>query len=257
VAIVAGVLLLLAGLGLTAGGIATLALDHNRDEAGYVTSSTVAVTTETAAVTVEGVELHVTEGWASNLPWPDTVRIVVSAPPGTPLFLGIGPEADVDAWLAGTAHDEMTGVYAGEGARYDRAAGAIRPVRSPAGQPFWVVSDTGTGTLTVDWTVTEGRYAAVLTNASGRTEVTADVTVGADLPSLAPVGWGTTGTGLTLVVLGVLLLYVGAAGLGERHTPAGPTGPAPPPTFPVPPTALPRPTPQPEAERNEPRVTPG
>jgi hypothetical protein len=235
VAIIAGVLLLFTGIGLTTGGIVALALDNNRDEQGYITSSTIDVTTETAAVTVEGVELHVTEGWASNLPWPDTVRIVVSGPPGTPLFLGIAPEADVDAWLAGTAHDELTGVYAGEGARYDRAEGVVRPVRNPDGQPFWVADASGTGTVELEWTVTEGRYAAVLTNASGRTEVTADVRVGADLPSLAPVGWGMTGAGLALVLLAVLLIYTGAAGLGNRPAPPGPPTP---PMFPIPPPAL-------------------
>ena len=238
VALVVGVLLMFTGLGLGIAGIAVLALNGNRDEAGQITSSTITVTSQTAAVTVEGVQLHVAQGWARYAPLPDTMRIVVSGPPDTAMFLGIAPEADVDAWLAGAAHDELIGVYANEGVRYDRAPGAVQPVADPDDQPFWVASDTGTGTIELEWTVTEGTYAAVLANASGSTRVTADVRVAADVPGLAAAGWGMTGTGLTLVALAILLLYLGAAGLGRGQAPPPP---AQPPTFPIPPTALRRP----------------
>jgi hypothetical protein len=58
VAIVSGVMLLLAGIGAGIGGAVALGVNASRDAAGYVVSDPTDVSTPTAAVTVEGFEIH-------------------------------------------------------------------------------------------------------------------------------------------------------------------------------------------------------
>jgi hypothetical protein len=157
----------------------------------------------------------------------DAVRIRVDAG-STPLFVGVAPESAVDAWLAGTAHDEVTGVYEDSDVTTQRSAGAVRATGPPAAQSFWLASATGTGTLDLQWIPGDGRFAVVLANADGATGVTAGATVGAKVPALRPVGNGLISGGLVAILVAVLLIYAGAVGPGGGRRPVPPApGPAP------------------------------
>jgi hypothetical protein len=232
VAIIAGVVLLVAGVGAVLGGVTTLAVSGSRDAAGYVTSDTVDVSTATAAVTVEGVEIEPAHVFGREVTPLGTVRISVTSSESTPLFLGVARESDVDAWLAGTSHDEMTSVYgAGSAATMVRSVGTMRPTGPPADQTFWLASAAGTGDLRLDWQPGEGgRFAVVLTNADGSTGITGEATVGAKLPGLGPVGVGLLAGGVATGLLAVFLLYLGASGLSGRGARRGP--PVPPAPYP-------------------------
>ncbi|GIJ71712.1 DUF4389 domain-containing protein [Virgisporangium ochraceum] len=232
VSIVAGVLLLVAGLGAAAGGVTALAVHASRDSAGFVSSDELSLSTATAAVTVEGIEIHPLRLPGRDRTALDAVRIRIDAG-NSPMFVGVGPESAIDAWLAGTAHDEVTGVYEDSSdVTTQRSAGAVRAIDRPAAQSFWLASATGTGTLDLRWTPGDGRFAMVLTNADGTTGVTAGATVGAKVPALRPLGNGLIGGGVVAILVALLLIYVGAVGLaggpggGRRPVPPAP-GPAP------------------------------
>jgi hypothetical protein len=240
-ALVVGVLMLLGGTALGIGGTALLALNTHRDSHGYVSTATLDVSSPTAAITAEGITIQAGDVWSRDLGGFGEVRVTASSRSAAPLFLGIASQSDVDRWLAGTAHDELVNVYGRGNARYDRATGSIRDVGTPGEQSFWLTKVSGTGTVVLDWKMTNGRYAVVLANADGARGITAGVRAATKVPGLTPLGWGLLGGGVAIVVVAFLLIYLGAAGLGRRHAPPSPvTGPSgPPPAPPAPPERTP------------------
>ncbi len=236
--LIAGVLLLAPGAGLIAGGGALLALDGARDGAGYVTSPALSVQSSTAAITAEGITLQAGDLWTRGLSDVGGVRVTATGSPGRTLFVGIAREDDVDRWLAGAAHDELTDVSSG-GARYVRSAGARQALTDPRAQDFWLASGTGAGAATVTWRATDGDFAVVLANADGSTGVVADVRAATQVPDLTGLGAGLLTAGILLVLLAVALIVLGGTGLGRRHGGAPPPGGPPPgPTVAGPPPAL-------------------
>jgi hypothetical protein len=240
VAIVAGVMVLLAGVGGVIGGVAALGVNASRDAAGYVVSDPFDLSTPTAAVTVEGFEIDPAHVFDRDVTGLGRVRIEVTSATTTPLFVGVARESDVDAWLAGVGHDELTGVYNGSGVSLRRSVGAVRAVVPPADEGFWLASTSGTGNVRLDWRPGDGRFAIVLANVDGSTGVTASVTAGARIPALGALGAGLLSGGLLAVLAGALLLYFGAAGLSGRWPrPGQPPPPSPPPPMPAVPPAPP------------------
>jgi hypothetical protein len=228
VALVVGLLTVLPALGLVAGGGAVLWLDSERDPAGYVSTEVATLATETAAVTVEDVELTLepdVSRWLADNDLGD-VRVRVTSDGGTPLFVGIAPAADVDRWLAGTAHDEITRLT-DDGARFDRADGPVTSVSPPAGLGTWAAQTSGTGTRQLDWTVQDGRWSLVIARTDGATGVSASATAATTIPDLTGWGAGLLTGGLALLVAGAALIVVGATGIGRGHGagPAGAVGP--------------------------------
>jgi len=230
VALIAGVLLLAPAAGLATGGGVLLALDAERDHAGYVTSPALEVTSTTAAITAE--ELTITDAgtWAGDVADVGALRVTATTVDGRAVFVGVAPQSAVDAWLAGTAHDELTAVTGGS-ARYHRASGGVRPVSEPITQTFWLAQATGTGTTTLQWNAVSGRYAVVVANADGSPGVTADVRGAIQVPDLSALGGGLLAAGILLGLAALGLIVAGGVGLGRRHSgpPPGarPVGPAP------------------------------
>ena len=168
-ALVLGCLLLLPGFGfLLAGGGIGLTYGVGRDDAGFVTSDIASVYSPTAAVTAQGLAV-VTD---RNTPDREPRRVdadlrvrVVGDRSGRGMFVGVAPATEVAAYLAGVAHDQVTGA-AGANVDYRRIGGRTQP-SDPAREAFWVSSTSGSGTLTLDWAVTRGEWAVVLMNADG------------------------------------------------------------------------------------------
>src|SRR5512138_286252 len=97
VALVAGVLLLAPAVGLGVGGGVLLALDGARDRDGYVTSPAVALSSATAAVTAENLEIAGTSEWTSTFADVGGLRVTVTSATGRPVFVGVAPQSQVDA----------------------------------------------------------------------------------------------------------------------------------------------------------------
>jgi hypothetical protein len=203
--VIIGSVLALLGLGLLAGGAAVAAARHDRGADGFLTTGPASVSTGSYAVTVPDVGVDVRgpdEAYARDLL--GTVRIrVTAADPARPVFLGIARTGEVDGYLSGVGHADVTDIDV-DPVRVEYAAhpGAA-PRSAPGGQAFWERSDAGTGTRTVEWELATGDWTVVVMNADGSPGVAADVDLGGTLPVLR---WVT----VVLLVAGGLLVFGGA-----------------------------------------------
>ncbi|HET7486793.1 MAG TPA: DUF4389 domain-containing protein [Acidimicrobiales bacterium] len=214
--VVMGALAGLVGMALLAGG-AVLVWAHTtqRDAAGFYTSSTQRFSTSTAALQAD-VDLGRQGRERDWVPFADlaTIRIRAASTAETPLFIGIGRRADVDRYLAGTAHEQLVDVRF----RPFRASYQLQPgnrsAGAPGAEPIWVVSASGTGRQQVTWPTQSGRWSLVVMNAGGGPGVTVDASVGARTGALLPVGIGLGAFGLVLCAGGLLLVVVGVRPAG-------------------------------------------
>ena len=114
VALVLGCLLLVSGISLLLGG-GGLALEHafGRDAAGYFSTAVTGLQTPTAAIIDKDLPLQLdaaAPSWLLNT-LDINLRLQVAVPAGAgPLFIGIGPVPEVEAYLSGVAHDQIVRV---------------------------------------------------------------------------------------------------------------------------------------------------
>jgi hypothetical protein len=242
-ALVVGALLTLTSLGLLPTGAALMWADASqRDSDGYLQTDARSFSTPTAALLAEPFEVEL--GTGTETAWVQrtlgTVRLSAEAGSAEPLFVGLGPTQDVNAYLDGVAYDRVREARIGSGVRYSRGGGELAPAAAPESQPFWVAAATGPDP-DLTWTVQEGSWTLVVMRADGQPEVAADVSVGATVPALPWAAAALLGIGVVLLVGGVVLLVLAAA-TGRR--PAGP-----PPVLPGPRNWTPSPDPQPSPTR--------
>jgi hypothetical protein len=212
-ALVFGSLLALVALGLATAGVAmVLAHVTARDSAGFYTSPTERFTTSTYALTSEDIEIGDVRGhgadWALDA-LDATVRVRAAAPDGNRMFLGIARTADVDRYLAESAHAEVTEVstlpFSYDAVRHE---GSSAPA-IPDTQRFWAASASGGGTQALTWQPESGRWSLVVMNADGSPPVRADVSVGAKSSAVLPVGLVLLGLGVFGLAGAAGLIYVG------------------------------------------------
>ncbi|MEZ5412436.1 MAG: DUF4389 domain-containing protein [Acidimicrobiales bacterium] len=229
IAIVLGAVFALPALMMLVGGLALFgAYAVARDDGGFFSASLDRVQSPTSAVTAEDIDLDLdpgTPGWVID--WLETdVRLQVTGiGSSSDVFVGIGPEDQVDAYLSGVAHDQITRI-ADDRAVFDSQPGTATAA-PPTDQPFWEVSTAGTGTQQLDWTTRSGRWAVVVMNADGSPGVAVDVTAGVDGDVVLPPAWILVGLGAVGTAVAAGLLLFGALGLSHHRTPAGPVAPVP------------------------------
>jgi hypothetical protein len=214
---------------LLAGGALLWAHGTQRDDNGYFTSGTERLATPTAALTVEDIDLS---GISDAPGWllPDglgTVRIDARSADGRPLFVGIARAAEVNRYLAGVAHDEVTDVGVGSGTpNYRRTPGAARA--ADPSQVHWVARARGPHSV-LTWKVRDGKWAAVTMNADGTPGVAADMKVGAKTGIVLPAALILLGLGAAFAIgaAGLLIAGMRSGGGGGGMRPGGPGTPAP------------------------------
>jgi hypothetical protein len=190
VALVAGCVLAAVGAALFAGAVGfTWAYTTQRDDDGYFTSRRVLVETPTPALHSERVDLGSDEGpdqWPFGKGDLATVRLEARADDGDEVFIGIGRTRDVDAYLDGVAHDEVTSIRWSRGdrdVRYRRVDGAsVAP--APTDQTFWAATASGSGVQTLRWEVEGGSWSIVVMHPDGTPAVRAEVSVGVKIGAL-------------------------------------------------------------------------
>jgi len=193
---VIGALILIVGV--------TLVVVHltQRDSDGYYTSSSERVAAPGYAITAEALHIGDLPDVVSDVV--GRVRISATSSNGQPLFVGIGPQSDVNRYLAGVARSQVTDINDGT-VQYKRHAG-----RAPAGPPgrerFWNASVTGGGQVTTSWKVEGGDWTIVAMNATGAPQVRAVVKVGAKTNVVLWTGLGFLLVGLIATGAGVAML---------------------------------------------------
>ena len=185
----------LIGLALLAGGIAVMAAyAFGRDDDGYFNSDRQQLESATYAITTEDIDLGADEvDWA-----PDEVlgNVRVQVDGAKPVFVGIGPDDDVDRYLGGVAHDQLID-FDGDDPQFDLHQG--RAPRTPPGeQGFWVAESEGAGEQALTWDAEFGRWTAVVMNADATRGIDVEADVGVKL------GWAIW-AGLGMFVVGLLM----------------------------------------------------
>ena len=232
IVLVLGMLLLLAGLGLLAGGGTLLWADQSkRTDDGYLLSPTTSLSSPGYALVSRRIGLS---AGADRVPVSEVLgaaRVRVSGS-GQELFVGIAPADRAAAYLGGvqrTVVDEL-GVDAGAAGRVEMAGSA--PTGRPGEQTFWAGQATGAGPQQVDWSPASGDWTIVVMNADGSAGVDAYLRGGATLPALTGIAWGLLALGVLVTLVGVLVIALAL----RRRSP----GRAQPPGRPVPaPAGLP------------------
>ena len=128
------------------------------------------------------------------------------------VFLGIGPAAAVDRYLARVERDVVTGFDSGFGSddpTYSRRAGAA-PSGPPDAQTFWAASQTGAGEQTIQWDPEDGTWRTVVMNVDAARGVSADMSIGAELDSVLWIGLGLLAVGGLLAAGAALAITAGA-----------------------------------------------
>ena len=199
---------------MAGGGTLIWAHQTQRDSAGYYTTPVSRFETSTSALTAR-VDLGSApgeHGWTIRHP-AGTVRVRATSVDGRAIFVGIAPATDVDRWLSGVAHEQVTGPNFGPFTSRSTYVSGTQAAQSPTEQQFWSVSSVGPGTRTVHWPSRGGRWAAVVMNADASPGVAVAVSAGAKTGALLPIGIGLAAAGF-LVALGATALLFGAL---RRH----------------------------------------
>jgi hypothetical protein len=219
VALVVGSLMAIAAVVLVLGGlVVALVWTTQRDADGYVELTLDRLETPTAAVTAEEVDLAAEPGSPRWLVRAVDVDVRIRATPAASdreLFVGVGPQEEVEAFLAGVAHERIVDLDDGREAVLRRRDGT--PTAPPPGEAdFWTSSVSGDGRQELLWEAQSGNWAVVLMHADGSPGLAADVAVGVRSGAVLPLALTASGIGLLLLVGGVVLVVVGATGLAAR-----------------------------------------
>lgn len=226
---VGSLLALLSFAVLAAGGVLAWATATQRDGEGYFSSADQRFATSAYAITSDRIDLHSvdTHGWFVDGDHLADVKVSAKrASNEGAIFVGVGPVDDVEAYLSGVAHDEVTRIETDPfDVRMRRSPGSRRPAL-PGEQAFWAAKVIGPGTQTLRWEVQTGDWMLVVMNADASEDVRADIGLALKVSFLGPLLGALFGGGGVLLALGVALIIVGAHGLGHDQTSASAGGSA-------------------------------
>ena len=209
-AVVFGALGVMVGAALISGGIWILSQD--RDEDDFFKSDAHTFAQESHAIVSEDIEI-LTETPTWLIDWlTDPVDLRVQGTAADALFLGVASTVDVDAYLAGVAHHEVTDIdFDGStitAVDYRSVTGTAAPA-PPVDQTFWEVSVTGTTEQTLDWGLESGNWTVVVMNADGSSGVDAQLALGAKVSNIVPISLIGLGFGALSLLVGLWLIYRG------------------------------------------------
>jgi len=189
---------------LGSGGTVLWADTTQRDAAGYLTTSAHEFATTGSALASERIDLgSAGTGWLYTPALLGTVRIrVTPVHPSPALFVGIGPSADVDRYLAGVSHALISDLWTDR----VRAIGGGTPRSAPGTQTFWTASTTGPGPQALRWEPANGSWTVVVMNADGQPGIHVRTDLGATYPSLLPIAVGLLAAGAVFGAGAALLM---------------------------------------------------
>jgi hypothetical protein len=219
VALVLGILILLPGLGMLAGGGVLLWADKaGRTDDGFLLSADENFSTPGYALTSERIDLATGADWLPLSATLGTARVEVTG--GNEVFIGVAPVADATAYLDGVERTVVDDLGTGSAADGQTLIPGTAPSGPPGDQDIWTESASGSGTQRLDWAPGQGDWMLVVMNADGSAGLAVDGRIGATAPALDGLAWGVLIAGLVATVIGLLLVA-----LAIRRRPAGPAGP--------------------------------
>lgn len=204
-AIAVGIVLAVVGLTFIGVGGVGLWADLTQREGDYVTSDVHKFSTSGSALATVHTDLgSAGVGWLYGPGLLDKVRVrATPQTAGARLFVGIGPSADVDRYLAGVNRTVIKDFWTRD---VDPVAGGA-PRSAPGAQRFWVARKTGSGPQTLVWKPSKGTWTVVVMNADGGPGVSVAADLGARLPALPWIALGFLIAGLVFAAGAALLIF--------------------------------------------------
>lgn len=188
------------------------------DSVGYVVSGEREVATASYAFASADLDLDGDFDWLYDR----GPKLRVRAESGEPLFIGIARSDEVESYLAGVAHEQVTDLDLESFALTSELQAGTSEPAAPASQTFWAASVQGAGPQTLEWDGGYGQWSVVVMNADASPGVDAGVSFGAHIPHLAWIAiGGAIGGGLLVVVAAGLIV------LGVRLRPRPALAPTP------------------------------
>ena len=220
-----GVMLALGGLIVGGSGIAVLATIGTD---GKVSSGEQSFDTSGAALVTSAADLRRPEKVSDIVGDP---RVQLDVRSAKPVFVGVGPAADVERYLKGAPVDEVSDFEINPfKMKHDPRAGS-RQLTPPGKQSFWVSQDSGATSAGLDWKAKSGEYRLVVMNADGSRGVQTHGDASVTIPNTAAIAWSLVGGGLLLLLAGGAAIASARADARPADAPA-PAGPASAPTGP-------------------------
>ncbi|MDH6237768.1 DUF4389 domain-containing protein [Cryobacterium sp. CG_9.6] len=232
--VILGALIASSGIGSIVGGSVVAWAGAQQGSAGFFSTPTRTLAVDTYAVTSPAIDLGTPSGTTVMTTNVGSIRLQATS--RRPLFLGVAPTADVERYLASSAHSEITGMDNSPfTARFRELPGTEQPA-PPGTQDFWAASTSGTGTQELVFAVRDGteiprgQWTVVMMNVDASPGVSAQVSAGARLTLLGPLGAVLIVAGLLALLVGSALVLVGAISLGRGQALAGASAVDTPPT---------------------------
>lgn len=212
-AIVVGALMLLPGVGALFGGSAVVIAQNTATDDGFFDVTLDRVRSDGVAIATVNLWDTADEDDAPFvLDWLDIdVRLWVDgAADSDEVFVGIARTEDVETYLAGTEHSEITG-FENRAPEYRQRTGSA-VIAPPADVDIWDAMADGSGEQVVTWEARSGDWSVVVMNADGSPGVAADVEVGVRSDAITPIGIVMIVFGALVLIGGTVLIVIGARG---------------------------------------------
>ncbi|MBE0479918.1 MAG: hypothetical protein IBX68_02955 [Dehalococcoidia bacterium] len=201
--LVFGILVVILATGLFLAGGFVIWMDRNyTDEEGFLSTPDVEVVRESRAVTTRTFDIEIDP----DIRWTGLGTVKIEAEnnqAGKEIFIGIGEDADVRAYLSGVNRDEITRLSLfPTRISYRNVHGNVTP-DEPGMQNFWISYADGAGAQRLEWDPEDGRFILVVMNSDASAGLDVDVSAGVRIPRV--LFW----IGVALVAGGVLVLAGG------------------------------------------------
>jgi hypothetical protein len=181
---------------------------------GSLRSDREQISTPTAAFVTDVATIDDTATVSKVVGQPEFNVSAIAERGGPGVFVGVGPAADVDRYLAGAPIDRVDDIdMAPFSLSRDRRPGDAQPV-PPESQSFWVAQSGNDMGASLDWRVRDGDYKVVVMNTDGSTDVSADAQIGITMPNLPELS-------LAGLAAGVLMLGGAAVAFLTGRRPRG------------------------------------
>jgi hypothetical protein len=148
-------------------------------------------------------------GGSTNLAFGDPTLKVSVSDSDQPVFVGIGPAADVDRYLAGATVQTVSDFDLWPLQLDTETREGTQQPGSPLDETFWVAQSDSATSAATSWKIDDGSYRVVVMNVDGSPGVDVDGSLSVRVPLLGAITVGSLAGGALLVVIGVSLLVSG------------------------------------------------
>ncbi len=207
-----GLVALMIGFGLTMVGGTLLTVTDGPD--GVISTPDFGFRTDNVALVGDDMNLWVEPDVGAPDFFVNDFKVSVTADStnGKDVFIGVGPAADVRAYIGDADPDRLRVI--GDDLEVVRGSGTDT-LPPPGDEDFWTETNAD-GTF--EWRPSTGQWALVVLNADGSAGIDTVLDVDATIPFLRPVAAVAFGLGIFGLGVGAFLLYLGVRSTPQRES---------------------------------------